>query len=106
MNLYETYLLCEETPQSILSFLKRTIFNKNISNKQKLENFGVGQIKNRIFSAKINKDLFLKDHKGNKINKQNFLNQFDNINDILEKTQVHNLVVKYLSYYSENGDII
>lgn len=50
--------------------------------------------------------MFLKDQEGNKINKQSFLNQFDNINDILEKTQAHNLVVKYLSYYSENGDII
>ena len=34
-------------------FLKRTIFNKNISNKQNLENFGVGQIKNIIFSPLI-----------------------------------------------------
>ena len=52
MTLYEACLLCEETPQSILSFLKRTIFNKNISNKQSLENFGVGQIKTEFFLLK------------------------------------------------------
>lgn len=99
---YANVLIFEETPNGLISFFKRSIFNKPILDKNSdFSTLGGNAIKERIASAKKYKDTHLRDDKGGTITKNEFL-------ELVENTPQYilNVINKYLENYNSNGELI
>lgn len=99
---YSNINIFEKTPNSLISFLERTVFNKPVIDKNSdYTALGGNAIKDRIFNAKKYNDIHLKDNAGLKITKNKFLNLLNNTHQ-----EMLNVINKYLENYNENGELI
>lgn len=72
-EIVDNNLIVEETPNSLLKYIKRTIFNKPVINKQSdFSALGGNAINQRISSAKKYNDIQLKNDNGKIFQRQSF----------------------------------